>query len=868
MTDPTRVAVVGATGYAGYELARLLLRHPHIEKPTFFLRESHAHVRCLTELFPQLRGWGDAPCKTLSVEAVAESGAEVVFLSTPHEASLELVPQLLAANPALAIVDLSGAFRFRQPETFAKWYKLPPPDAKILAESSLWPAGALCGCAAEGSRGRQSRMLSDLRDPGPQAADRRLAGSTRQRGIVCDCKSGATGAGKEPKREMQFVEVNENFRAYGLFTHRHTPEVSDHLGLASKDFVFTTHLLPVERGILSTLYVWLDPARKLGRNGSALPPVLCRPADGAGVAGGKPAGAAARGAHEFLRHRVRARSFGRAADHRFMPRQSWERRGGASGTKSERDARVSGNGGIAMRMVVKIAGALLERDEDVHSLARQITELARAGHEILVVHGGGKIFTATLARMGIESRFVNGLRVTDRETRDAAIMVFGGLLNKKLAGAISLAGQPAVGISASDAACFLAEPMQVEELEGGLGFVGYLTEVNVDFLRSLWREGIVPVASCMGLGADGELYNINADHMAAAAAEFIDADRLIFMTDVAGVLDGEKVLQAVRGTEIEDLIRRQQSLWRHDPEAGSRKRALGGRRVRSAHRGRHEAAGAACRRQTGKRAPGTRVTPGDSARQRAEREGRARSGAIAMAEEDAESRARGAKRSRRRRSCADEARYLMNTYRRPPMVFTRGSGCRLYDSHGTRISRFSGRHRRECAGLCASADGARDPARSGPRDAHLESLSQSVSGTAGAQARGVVGPRPRVFLATAGPEADRGRAEAGAAYAHAKARQADGAEDAHSRDREFVSRAHVRRAFDHAYREISRAVRAAGSGRRICALERCRRSRSEIRRYGLRDRDRADSGRGRHLPGERSLLERARANSPRTTTPR
>jgi acetylglutamate kinase len=229
-----------------------------------------------------------------------------------------------------------------------------------------------------------------------------------------------------------------------------------------------------------------------------------------------------------------------------------------------------------MRMVIKIAGALLERDEDVHSLARQITELARAGHEILVVHGGGKIFTATLARMGIESRFVSGLRVTDRETRDAAIMVFAGLLNKKLAGAISLAGQPAVGISASDAACFLAEPMQIEEAEGGLGFVGYLTEVNVDFLRSLWREGIVPVASCMGLGADGELYNINADHMAAAAAEFIEADRLIFMTDVAGVLDGEKVLRAVRGTEIEDLIRRHKVSGGMILKLEAAKRALAG----------------------------------------------------------------------------------------------------------------------------------------------------------------------------------------------------------------------------------------------------------------------------------------------------
>jgi acetylglutamate kinase len=208
-----------------------------------------------------------------------------------------------------------------------------------------------------------------------------------------------------------------------------------------------------------------------------------------------------------------------------------------------------------MRMVIKIAGALLERDEDVQVLARQITELARAGHELLVVHGGGRIFTATLARMGIESRFLNGLRVTDRETRDAAVMVFAGLLNKRLAGAISLAGQPAVGISAADAACFLAEPMQVEDREGSLGFVGYLTEVNVDFLRSLWRESIVPVASCLGLGADGELYNINADHMAAAAAEFIQAERLIFLTDVAGVLDGEKVVNVLKGTDIEDLIR-------------------------------------------------------------------------------------------------------------------------------------------------------------------------------------------------------------------------------------------------------------------------------------------------------------------------
>ena len=155
------------------------------------------------------------------------------------------------------------------------------------------------------------------------------------------------------------------------------------------------------------------------------------------------------------------------------------------------------------------------------------------------------MFTATLKRMGIESKFVAGLRVTDRETRDVAVMVFAGLLNKRLAAAISAEGQPAVGISAADAKCFLAEPMVRNDVDGSLGFVGYLTGLNVEFLESLWREGLLPVAACLGLGADNELYNINADHMAAACAEYLAADQLIYLTDVAGVLDGDKVLSAI-----------------------------------------------------------------------------------------------------------------------------------------------------------------------------------------------------------------------------------------------------------------------------------------------------------------------------------
>jgi N-acetyl-gamma-glutamyl-phosphate reductase len=251
--SPGRVAVVGASGYTGQELARLLLRHPKIGAPTFFLRD--AKVSSLGELFPQFRGLGDAPCKPLSIEEIITSGADAVFLATPHEVSLEFAPELLKAG--MRVVDLSGAFRFREPDTFAAWYKLPPAARELLEQTvyglpELYSEGLLSARLVANPGCYPTSVILGLRpllDAGWAATER---------GIVCDCKSGASGAGKEPKREMNFVEVDENFRAYGLFTHRHTPEVTDHLGVAPQDIIFTTHLLPVARGILSTLYVWLD----------------------------------------------------------------------------------------------------------------------------------------------------------------------------------------------------------------------------------------------------------------------------------------------------------------------------------------------------------------------------------------------------------------------------------------------------------------------------------------------------------------------------------------------------------------------------------------------------------------------------------
>src|SRR5579862_8524646 len=255
------VGVVGATGYAGFELATLLLRHPRVAKSTFYLRDGHADVHCLTQLYPQLRGRGDAPCVLFSVDAIASSGADVIFLSTPHEVSLKLVPALLAANPSLRVVDLSGAFRFQDGEVFSRWYKLEAPEATAL------------GAAVYGLPELYSDKLAGARlvaNPGcyPTSVILGLQPLVKagwidaRRGIVCDCKSGVSGAGKEPKSETHFVSVSENFRAYNLFKHRHTPEVQEHLGLTLDNFIFTTHLLPVARGILSSLYVWLDGARK------------------------------------------------------------------------------------------------------------------------------------------------------------------------------------------------------------------------------------------------------------------------------------------------------------------------------------------------------------------------------------------------------------------------------------------------------------------------------------------------------------------------------------------------------------------------------------------------------------------------------
>jgi N-acetyl-gamma-glutamyl-phosphate reductase len=254
MKDPRNIAVVGVSGYAGLELSKILLRHPQASSLTFYVRETNG-AHCLTEIFPLLRGWGQAPVRAWSVEAITKSGAGTAFLATPHEASAEIAPKLLQAG--LRVVDLSGAFRFHEKETFERWYKLPTPHAALLSEAVY---GLPEFYAQEIA---QARIVAN---PGCYATSVILAvRPVADAGwiapvstVVCDCKSGATGAGKELRRDLQFSELDENFKAYNLFSHRHTPEITEHTGLQESQVIFSTHLLPLARGILSTIYVMLS----------------------------------------------------------------------------------------------------------------------------------------------------------------------------------------------------------------------------------------------------------------------------------------------------------------------------------------------------------------------------------------------------------------------------------------------------------------------------------------------------------------------------------------------------------------------------------------------------------------------------------
>jgi len=193
-----------------------------------------------------------------------------------------------------------------------------------------------------------------------------------------------------------------------------------------------------------------------------------------------------------------------------------------------------------VKLLVKIGGTLLDERPSRDALAAQIAGARTAGVELAVVHGGGKQMTRYLAERGIESRFVNGLRVTSPETIDAVLKVFAGSVNHELVASLNRAGALAVGLTGIDA--LLAE---AEQMDPELGAVGRVVRSNAAVLNLLTRKGYLPVVACVAGDRQGNIYNVNADQMAVACAASFGAEQLIFLTDVPGVLDSSKAVRTL-----------------------------------------------------------------------------------------------------------------------------------------------------------------------------------------------------------------------------------------------------------------------------------------------------------------------------------
>jgi acetylglutamate kinase len=199
-------------------------------------------------------------------------------------------------------------------------------------------------------------------------------------------------------------------------------------------------------------------------------------------------------------------------------------------------------------LVVKYGGHAMGNGEGEDSFARDVVLLKQVGINPIVVHGGGPQIAQMLGRLGIESRFVDGLRVTDRETMDVVEMVLAGSINKQLVSAINAEGGCAIGLSGKDGGLIEARRLIRTRVEVGvrteidLGYVGEPQKISASVLDTFKQSDIIPVIAPIGVGSEGETYNINADTVAGAVAAAVKATRLLLLTDVAGVLDADQRL--------------------------------------------------------------------------------------------------------------------------------------------------------------------------------------------------------------------------------------------------------------------------------------------------------------------------------------
>lgn len=261
MKKKPQTAAMGVSGYAGMELARLLLRHPQLENATpLFLRraETAGHATPLTELHPHLmdnNGSRSLHIEAFSWNLLRDRGIDVLFLATPHEQSREMAPEALERG--LRVIDLSGAWRLSEAQNRAV-YKF---EDEGSATAVSVQAKSVYGMPELHRRGIKDAEL--VANPGCYSTSVILALKPLldagwvdlSRGIVSDSKSGVSGAGKAPTAKTHFMYAADNLSAYGVFGHRHTGEMLEQLGLQPQQFIFTPHLLPIPRGILSTIYL-------------------------------------------------------------------------------------------------------------------------------------------------------------------------------------------------------------------------------------------------------------------------------------------------------------------------------------------------------------------------------------------------------------------------------------------------------------------------------------------------------------------------------------------------------------------------------------------------------------------------------------